>query len=661
MYINVIAQVCSLQFDSSDYEKPLIQRMLEYSPKHQRKLKPNAVPSNYLCEIGMVHPRLPVERADVSTQCGDSLNEVETGCSFLFFEVHICDFVDVVTDSLCKEEKLSIIDPATWTDNNMTQHIRAEVVKFGPYQVKDFDFPYSVIDGTKRKFSTFYYTRKLINCEIIERHWLVYSKSCDRVFCFCCKLFSSSGPQQSLLSTIGTNNWKCLSENLKSHERSSLHLKSVQIWMELKLRISENSTIDKAYQSAIEKEKQHWKNVMIRIIAAIQYLAKHNDAFRGSSDVVNTENNGKFIGIIEMMGKFDPTIMEHLHRIKNKETRIHYLGHDIQNELIELMATEVKTNILQKIKLAKYYAIIMDCTPDISRHEQLSLVIRIVDMNSENEGTNPEIKEYFMDFVNIISSTGLNLSEVLLQKLAEYQIPVENCRAQCYDNGANMAGQYKGVQARLLNQNPRAFFMPCAAHRLNLVIGDAVKSSTRAIHFFGTIERIYTIFAASTGRWMIFTKHCHRWTVKRWSETRWESRHDSIKSVRFQFKEIIEALDEVSETTNDSLIKSETHSLVSEISKYEFLISLCVWYTVLKEVNIVSKSVQGPNTNLDTYATLLNALIKFMGEYRETGFNQAKLEAKELAESLEIETEFKVPRYRKKKKLFEYEVLNKIY
>jgi len=93
--------------------------------------------------------------------------------------------------------------------------------------------------------------------------------------------------------------------------------------------------------------------------------------------------------------------------------------------------------------------------------------------------------------------------------------------------------------------------------------------------------------------------------------------------------------------------------LVSEINKYEFLVSLGVWYTILKEVNIVSKSIQGPNTNLDTYATLLNALIKFMGEYRETGFNQAKLEAK-LAESLEIETEFKVPRYRKKR-LFEYE------
>lgn len=59
------------------------------------------------------------------------------------------------------------------------------------------------------------------------------------------------------------------------------------------------------------------------------------------------------------------------------------------------MATEVK-NILQKIKLAKYYAIIMDCTPDISRQEQLSLIIRIVDMDNSNENTIPDIKEYFM-------------------------------------------------------------------------------------------------------------------------------------------------------------------------------------------------------------------------------------------------------------------------
>lgn len=121
------------------------------------------------------------------------------------------------------------------------------------------------------------------------------------------------------------------------------------------------------------------------------------------------------------------------------------------------MAKEVQKTIIQTIKLAKYYAIIMDCTPDTSRQEQLSIVIRIADMDIENESTEPRIKEYFLDFKNIHDSTGLYLSDVLFEKLKIYGIRLNDCRAQGFDNGANMIGQYKGIQARILKQNPRAF------------------------------------------------------------------------------------------------------------------------------------------------------------------------------------------------------------
>lgn len=123
-----------------------------------------------------------------------------------------------------------------------------------------------------------------------------------------------------------------------------------------------------------------------------------------------------------MLAKFDPYISEHFRKIKDEKTHIHYLGHEIQNELIEMMASEIKNRIVQKIKTAKYYAIIMDCTPDISRQEQLSLVLRIVDMDLNNEFTCPTIKEFFIDFTNIFSSTGLNLSNVLLDKMKYYNI-----------------------------------------------------------------------------------------------------------------------------------------------------------------------------------------------------------------------------------------------
>lgn len=290
------------------------------------------------------------------------------------------------------------------------------------------------------------------------------------------------------------------------HEISQAHIKSAIDWSELRQRLGKLETIDKAHQILIEKEKNHWREVLKRIIAAIHFLAKHNDAFRGNTDILYQPNNGKFLGLMEMFAKFDPFIFEHLKRIRDHKTHTHYLGHDIQNELIEIMASEINKKIIQKIKSAKYYAVIMDCTPDISRQEQLSLVIRIVDMSLDDEFTNPTIKEFFIDFTNICSSTGINLSNVLLKKLKDYDIDIADCRGQGYDNGANMVGQYQGVQSRILNQNPRALFMPCWAHSLNLVLKDTAKTSARAMHFFGTIERIFTIFSASTARWGIFKK-----------------------------------------------------------------------------------------------------------------------------------------------------------
>lgn len=57
-------------------------------------------------------------------------------------------------------------------------------------------------------------------------------------------------------------------------------------------------------------------------------------------------------------------------------------------------------------------------------------------------------------------------------------------RGQGYDNGANMKGQHSGIQIRIRNINPRAFFVSCSAHSLNLVVNDAVKASKEAIEFF---------------------------------------------------------------------------------------------------------------------------------------------------------------------------------
>lgn len=141
------------------------------------------------------------------------------------------------------------------------------------------------------------------------------------------------------------------------------------------------------------------------------------------------------------------------------------------------MAEKVKFQIISKIKKAKYYSILHDCTPDVSHQGQLSVVIRFVN----TEAAIIEIEERFICFEIVDDTTGQGLSDKIKQLLNFEGISILDCRGQGYDNGANMKGIYNGVQAHTLTQNPKAFFTPCGSHNLNLVLGDIAKSSVFAI------------------------------------------------------------------------------------------------------------------------------------------------------------------------------------
>lgn len=218
-------------------------------------------------------------------------------------------------------------DPSRWPEI-MTSDIKHEILEIGPIRKTNIDFSVKSYDNN-RKFSEKYYHRIMSNGEKVDRNWLVYSLSADCVYCFPCKLFNLESNSKSNIVNTGFNDWKHLPETLKSHEVSKLHYQCVTKWYEFKKRTSSLKTIDQLQLQIFEKEKQHWRAVLKRIISAISFLAKHSDAFRGCSDVIYTKNNGKFLGIIEMLAKFDPIIIEHLNRIKNNETHVHYLGPQI--------------------------------------------------------------------------------------------------------------------------------------------------------------------------------------------------------------------------------------------------------------------------------------------------------------------------------------------
>ena len=134
----------------------------------------------------------------------------------------------------------------------------------------------------------------------------------------------------------------------------------------------------------------------------------------------------------------------------------------------------------------------------------------------------------------------------------------------------------------MLDINPRTFYTSCGFHSLNLVFCDIANSCNKACEFFEMIQCTYSIFSSSTKRWKILKDHISKLTLKPLSQTRWESRLESVKEIRYQTLEIRDALLTLCDDCVDPKIKSDAKSLATnDFENFKFLLGMIIWFDVL--------------------------------------------------------------------------------
>ena len=326
--------------------------------------------------------------------------------------------------------------------------------------------------------------------------WLHYSRHSDGAFCRACALFAPDNVKGQTLGAFVTKpftSWIKMTAKATKHSKQGYHQVSMTKMDEFVHRYSiPSQSMDVLVNSIAQQRLLDNQCVIESLLKTVMFCGRQGLAFRGHNDdhvswsELEERNLGNFVECLRFRAEHDRILARHLQSAPCNAT---YTSKTSQNEMIYVVGTVIRTDILNEVKKSKYYSIIADEVTDLSNKEQLSLSVRYV--------TDETVREMFLDFVEVERITGKALSDAIVHWLDVNELPVANMRGQCYDGASNMSGSRSGCQAILQQQAPRAVYVHCSSHKLNLAIVSACKISSfkNTESYLGEISRFFAYSA----------------------------------------------------------------------------------------------------------------------------------------------------------------------
>ena len=109
----------------------------------------------------------------------------------------------------------------------------------------------------------------------------------------------------------------------------------------------------------------------------------------------------------------------------------------------------------------------------------------------------------------------------------------------------------------------------------------------RSIFFFGTVQRCFYFFAASTHRWDVLKSNCSV-PVVRAVNARWSARKEAASCLKKVLSRVVDTL-EIWQIMKKHEIREEAGLLLSALQTFSFLCFLYMWEPILSEAIITQK------------------------------------------------------------------------
>ena len=347
-------------------------------------------------------------------------------------------------------------------------------------------------------------------------------------------------------------------------------------------------------------------------------------------------NRGNFLELLNVIAKFDITTSN---RLTSGPRNAKYVHHDIQNELIHIMASMVREKISEEVRQAQHFALMVDETKDVSKKEQISIVLRY--LNYDEKDHQYHIHEEFLHFIPADGLDAQSLLESVKQTLAKCNIDKNDCIAQCYDGASVMSGCNSGVQERFRQEVPQAVYIHCYAHRLNLVLVDCVKNVKPVGECFAVVKMLYNFFSGSVVHQLFMEKQRELTPrrqpveLKRLSDTRWACQYATLWAIKTCFPAIIETL-EVVRDMSDAHRAAQANALLGLIDG-QFVLYVTMLESIFRQTKTLSDQLQAKDLELASANDLVCTVIDSLCEQRTVeSWNEIWMRASETCTALDI-------------------------
>ncbi|XP_019239362.1 PREDICTED: E3 SUMO-protein ligase KIAA1586-like [Nicotiana attenuata] len=140
-----------------------------------------------------------------------------------------------------------------------------------------------------------------------------------------------------------------------------------------------------------------------------------------------------------------------------------------------------------------FLALLVDESCDVSRKEQLVIILRYVNGCGY-------VVEHFTGIVHVRITSALCLKEAIVDYLAQYSLSLYYVYGQCYDGASNMQGNLRGLKTLIQQESKSAYSIHCFAHQLQLTLGAVSKKCLEVEELVLLVSNVLNIVGGSFKR-----------------------------------------------------------------------------------------------------------------------------------------------------------------